>query len=117
MPGFPLTVAANLSCFHQAPTVIGSLQAAVAILGQPVATAGGTIGVTACPFTLPNGTWQPCITIRWAMISSKVLVQGKPLLVMPPPGTGVGPGICQSAMQVPQGVPTLKANQMKVFVT
>src|SRR4051812_10999907 len=114
MPGFPLTVAAATSCFHQAPAVIVS-PLPVLILNQSVAGTGSIIGVVGCPFApvIP----LPCVTIRWAMVSTKVLVQQKPLLVMPPPGLGVAPGICQNAQQAPQGFPVLKANQMKVLVT
>jgi hypothetical protein len=50
------------------------------------------------------------------MPSVKVMVQGKPLIVMPPPGSGPAPGICQSAEQVPQGAPVMMMNQNKVFV-
>jgi hypothetical protein len=117
VPGFPLTIAATVSCFHQAPGLIVSPQAAVLLMGQPAATFGGQIGVVGCPFTTPVPKPQPCVTIKWTSVSAKVLVQGKPLLVMPPPGAGIGPGICQSAEQIPQGVPTVKQNQMKVFVT
>ena len=117
MPGFPLTIATVASCFHQGPALVSSPQAAVLILGQPAATVGGQIAVAGCVFTLPNGKPQPCVTIRWTMVSTKVLVQGKPLLLMPPPGSGIGPGICQSAEQIPQGVPTVKNNERKVFVT
>jgi hypothetical protein len=117
VPGFPLTVTATVSCFHQAPAAIAPTQAAVLLMGQPAATFGGQIGVVGCVFTVPGPKPQPCVTIKWASVSSKVLVQGKPLLVMPLPGAGIGPGVCQSAEQLPQGVPTVKQNQMKVFVT
>ena len=117
MPGFPLTIATSSSCFHQAPAVIAPTQTAVLILGQPVATVGGQIMVAGCPFTTPVPKPQPCITIRWTMVSAKVLVQGKPILIMPPPGSGIGPGICQSPEQIPQGPPTVKNNQRKVLVT
>jgi hypothetical protein len=119
MPGFPLTIAASCSCFHQAPALIAPTQGAVLILGQPVATMDCQISVVGCPFTIPPppGKYQPCVLIRWSQPSTKVLVQGKPMMVMPPPGLGIGPGICQSAEQIPQGAPVVKTNQMKVFVT
>jgi hypothetical protein len=116
MPGFPLTIGTVISCFHQAPATIAPSQKALLILGQPAATLGANIPVAGCLFA-PGGKPQPCALIRWAMPSTKVLVQGKPLLIMPPPGVGIGPGVCQSAEQIPQGVPTVKANQLKVFVT
>jgi len=117
VPGFPLTIASVMSCFHQAPATIASPQTAVLLMGQPAAVAASQIGVIGCLFTLPGPKPQPCVMVKWPSVSSKVFVQGKPLLVMPPPGVGIGPGICQSAEQIPQGVPTVKQNQLKVFVT
>ena len=117
MPGFPLTIGTSASCFHQAPAAIASAQTAVMILGQPVATSGGQIGIVGCPFTLPSGTPQPCVTISWAMLSTKVTVRTQPLLLMPPPNSGIGPGICKGAPQLPQGPATVRVNQTKVFAT
>lgn len=114
MPGFPLTISATTSCFHQAPAKIALTQKAVLIQGQPVATSDSTIAVAGCLFNV-SGSPQPCTTIRWTAVSTKVFLQGKPVLLMPPPGVGIGPGVCLSG-QIPQGFPTLKANQMKVFV-
>lgn len=112
MPGFPLTVTTGLSCFHQAPALIPPTQTAVTILGQPVATAAAQIGVAGCLFT--TAAPQPCVTIRWSMMSAKVTVQGQPLLVMPPPNAGPAPGVCLGP--APQGVPVVKTNQPKVLV-
>lgn len=117
MPGFPLTVAATVACFHQAPATVAPTQSAVLIMGQPAATAAGVIAVAGCPFQTPVPKPQPCITIRWTMTSTKVLVQGQPLILMPLPGTGVAPAICLPAEQIPQGPAMLRANQMKVIVT
>jgi hypothetical protein len=117
MPGFPLTVGTTASCLHQGPATVAAGQSAVLILGQPAATSAAQIMVAGCIFTLPNGKPQPCTTVRWLNVSTKVLVQGQPLLLEPPPGTGVGPGICQSAEQIPQGAPTVQMNQTKVLVT
>lgn len=116
MPGFPLTLSTVASCFHQGPAAILPDQTAVTILGGLVATASGQITVLGCPFTV-GPKYSPCVTVRWILTSTKVTVQGKPLILMPPPGSGIGPGIGQSAEQVPQGPATIKTNQVKVFVT
>jgi hypothetical protein len=117
MPGFPLTLSTVASCLHQGVATIVPDQTAVFIMGGLAATASSQITVVGCPFTTPVPKYQPCMTIKWTMLSSKVLVQGKPLIVMPPPGVGIGPGIGQSAEQIPQGPATVKTNQSKVFVT
>jgi hypothetical protein len=111
MPGFPLTVGTSMSCFHQAPAAAPPVQTAVTILAQPVATALSQFAVAGCPFA-PSGAPQPCVTITWSSVATKVTVQAQPVLLMPPPGTGLGPGTCIGAG--PQGTPTVKANQVKV---
>ena len=111
MPGFPLTVGTTLSCLHQAPGKVAPSQTAVTISAQSVATAASQIAVAACPFP-PGGPPSPCLTIKWAMVSSKVTIQRKPLLVMPPPGSGLAPatGIGSG----PQGPASVTVNQTKV---
>ena len=110
MPGAPLTVGTSLVCLHQAPALLPPTPV-VSVLGQPVVTAAAQIGVVGCTFA-PGGVAQPCLTIRWSMPSTKVTVQGQPLLLMPPPGTGPAPGVCLGP--APQGVPQVKVNQAKV---
>ena len=114
MPGYPLTAATILTCIHQAPAVLPATQTAVSVLGAPVITAAGKIGVMGCLFA-PGGVAQPCTEIRWTGISAKVAVQGKPMLLMPPPGTGPGPGVCLGP--APQGIPAMKRVQIKVTAT
>jgi hypothetical protein len=116
MPGFALTTATQASCTHLAPAMIAPAQTGVLVLGSPVATSGSQIPVVGCPFP-PTGTPHPCVLVRWGMLATKVLVGGQPALLMPPPGTGVGPGACIAADQAPQGVPTVRMNQSKVFMT
>jgi hypothetical protein len=115
MPGLLLHVGAVVQCTHLAPATIAPTQPKVLVSGQPVATADTSIGVTGCPFQVPapSGTKpQPCVTIKWAMVSTKVLVGGKPALLGPAPGAGAG--MCQSAEQIPQGPPTINQMQLRV---
>src|SRR2546423_5527767 len=114
MPGFPLTGSTVASCFHQAHATITPDQTAVTILGGVAATSTSLIAVVGCLFA-PGGAYHPCTTIRWLMPSTKVTAQGKPLILMPPPGSGVGPGLGQAADQAPQGPPTVMTNQVKVL--
>jgi hypothetical protein len=111
VPGFPLTIASGLTCFHQALAKIAPTPKPVTILGQPVATPLEQIGVIACPFPV-GGPPSPCVTIKWTGLSTKVTVQAQPLLLMPPPDTGIAPGICIGP--APQGAANVKVNQAKV---
>jgi hypothetical protein len=113
VPGFPLTIVTRVSCFHQAPATIPPTPSKVTILGQFVATPASQIAVVGCPFA--TATPQPCVTIRWTMMSVKVSVQAQPLLLMPPPDTGPAPGICIGP--APQGTAMMIVNQSKVILT
>jgi hypothetical protein len=117
MPGYLLHVNAAMTCQHVAGQArIAPVQTRVMVSAQPVATippGAPTIAVAVCPFTLPNGKPQPCVTVRWGMPTSRVMVMGLPAMVAANPGPG--PGICQSAEQIPQGAPVVGAMQARVF--
>jgi hypothetical protein len=118
MPGFLLHVSATMQCAHQAPATIAPSQPRVVVSGQPVATMASQIAVAGCPFQIPvpGGTKpQPCVTVKWTMPSTRFLVGGQPAALLPTPGTG--PGVCQSAEQIPQGPPVVSAVQTRVIGT
>jgi uncharacterized Zn-binding protein involved in type VI secretion len=112
MPGLLLHVGASMQCTHQAPSTIVASQARVLVNGQPAATSADLITVAGCPFTVPGPKPQPCVTVRWVMTSSRVLIGGMPALLQPGPGSGSG--ICQSPEQIPQGPPAVASLQLKV---
>jgi hypothetical protein len=115
MPGFLFHVNAGCSCTHGGPALITPTQARVLVSGQPVATMNAPISVAGCVFTVPGPKPQPCITVRWLMPSTRVLVMGQPAMLVPAPGPG--PGLCQSAEQIPQGPPLVSAVQARVIAT
>jgi hypothetical protein len=100
-----------MQCFHQAPATVPPTQPRVLVSGLPVATIDGIIAVTGCPFVVALKP-QPCVLVKWLMPSTRFLVAGKPALLDPQPGPG--PGICQSAEQIPQGAPIVTVFQMRV---
>lgn len=115
MPGLLMHANAVCQCTHAAPATIVPTQARVLVSGQPVATMTSQIMVAGCPFTLPLPKPQPCITVKWLMPSVRVLVLGQPAMLVPAPGPG--PGLCQSAEQIPQGPPIVSAVQLRVIAT
>ncbi len=118
MPGLLLTIGATASCPHAAPIAIAPSQPKVLVDGQAVATADAAITVAGCPFQVPAGVTtkpQPCVTAKWSMLATKVLIGGKPALLGPAPGTGAA--VCLSAEQIPQGPPTISAMQSRVSGT
>lgn len=117
MPGFLLHLNAAMTCTHLAGQAkIAPVQARVLVSAQAVATippGPPTIAVLGCPFTIPGPKPQPCTTVRWMMPTARVLVMGLPAMVAP--ALGQGPGLCQSAEQIPQGPPIVGAMQVRVF--
>ena len=115
MPGFLLHTNAVLSCTHGIPAQIPPVQPRVLVSGQPVATMASQILVAGCPFTIPGPKPQPCVTVKWLMPAARALVMGQPALVQPAPG--VGPGLCLSPEQIPNGPPMVSAVQPRVIAT
>jgi hypothetical protein len=116
MPGFILHVGATMQCTHMAPATIPPMQPRVQVSAQPAAPFASVISVAGCPFQIPIvvGTKpQPCVLVKWAMPSTRVMVNGQPLALVPSPGAG--PGICQSVEQIPQGPPQVTVVQTRVI--
>lgn len=113
MPGFLLHVGAVMQCTHGAPANVAPLQPRVVVSGQPVAPIASIIAVAGCPFTTPVPKPQPCILVKWLMPSTRFLVSGQPAALVPAPGPG--PGLCQSAEQIPQGPPIVATVQIRVI--
>jgi len=115
MPGFLMHVNAGMQCAHAGPAVIAPSQARVLVSGQPVATIASVMTVAGCVFSVPGPKPQPCVLIKWLMPAARVIVGGQPAAVLPAPGPG--PGLCQSAEQIPQGPPIVSAVQTRVIGT
>jgi hypothetical protein len=104
MPGFTFHFGATAACPHQTGRVmVAPNQKSVAVRGQLVATTASTLTVVGCTFTVPGPKPQPCVTVKWLMPSTRVFVNGNPVLLQP--SLGASPAICQSAEQIPQGPP------------
>ena len=116
MPGFLLHTNAVMTCTHGLPAQIPPVQPRVLVSGQPVATMASKVVVLGCPFTVPGPKPQPCVTVKWLMPTTRVLVMGQPALVQPPP-LGPGPGVCLSPFpeQIPNGPPMVSAVQPRVL--
>ena len=109
MPGFLLHLGATVQCQHVAPATALTGNVRVFVNGAPAATATDVFTVVGCPFTV-GPKYQPCTTIRWAP-AGRVFINGQPAVVQLP---GPGQGICQSAEQLPQGLPIIGAVQSRV---
>lgn len=108
MPGPVLHTGASAQCPHGGPLQIIAASPRVTVNGQPVAVVTDQGMVSGCPFTLPNGTPQPCLTTQWLVASTRVVANGQPVLINPLTA------LCISATQVPQGPPIITASQTRV---
>src|SRR5262245_21712196 len=113
MPGLLMHAGATIQCPHGVPAQLIPTQPRVLVSGMPVALMTDQIVATGCPFTVPPGKPQPCVLAKWLMPSTRVLVNGSPAMVLPSPGPG--PGLFQSADQIPAGPPIVSAVQTRVI--
>jgi len=114
MPGPLYHVGAQGQCPHAAPMSTVSSNARVLVSGQPVATFVDVSTVAGCPFQIPIGTGtkpQPCVSVKWLVPATRVMVNGQPALLQ------TSTGLCLSAEQIPQGPPTITVNQTRVIAT
>lgn len=114
MPGFLYHVGAQGTCPHAGQVSTISTNTRVLVSGQPVATFTDATTVAACPFQIPvpGGTKpQPCVTVKWVVPATRVMVNGQPVLLQ------TSTGVCQSVEQIPQGAPTIVATQTRVIGT
>jgi uncharacterized Zn-binding protein involved in type VI secretion len=112
VPGFAVTAASQIACTHQGQVKITPHQVRVLAFGSPVITASDVVVVAGCSLTSLNPP-SPCVTTSFALAaSSRVLVDGQPVVFEP---AGPGAGLCQSAAQAPQGTPLISVIQQAVI--
>ncbi len=114
MPGFILHVNMVMQCPHFIPCVTAPAQPRVVVSTQPIATAANLINVMpGCPFFVGTKP-QPCTTVKWLNVSTRVMVAGQPVLLQASPGPGAG--IALSGI-IPNGPPVVSQMQMRVTAT
>lgn len=107
-----VTMASLAQCPHAIPATLLSSALKVLVVGAPPLVMGDKGAVAGCPFQLPAGpTPSPCVTLMLTGASSKVLVEGKPVLRVSPGDLGV------AATQAPQGPVIWASVQAKVLAT
>jgi len=107
MPGFLFHVGATAICPHGGQVSVVPSSPRVLVGGQPVASLADTYLVAGCPFTVPPGKPQPCVTIRWLVPAARVMVGGQPAILQS------STGLCLSAEQIPQGPPNVVVTQQR----
>ena len=81
MPGFLLHLGATVLCAHGGPAQPLMPNPRVRMSGQPVVTQSFPYAIAGCPFILPIGVPQPCLTAQWVLAAVRVKVMGQPVLL------------------------------------
>lgn len=106
-----VTMATLTQCPHGIPGQLMTSTTKVLVDAAPALALGDKGTVAGCPFTLPNGKPQPCVTELLTGVSTKVMAEGRFVLLMNPSD------ICQSAEQIPQGPVIWTMVQTKVIAS
>lgn len=97
MPAPVLTVLARPQCPHGAPGTLVAGATKVLVEGGLVLLAGDAGSFLGCAFTVPTGKPQPCVKAQLTLAAGKVLVEGRPPLLLNPADLAL------SAEQIPGG--------------
>ncbi len=112
MPGLILHSGATMTCAHQgSANPPAPAQQRVLVGSQPVATTADTFLVLGCGFPAASLGAPPCTSIRWTQTSTRVLVNGLPVLLQPTPPPSVGAGV---GVGTPPSPPMVQAMQLRV---
>lgn len=98
-----------ITCPHSVPATIPASGAKLLIAGTPAALQGDKGLVSGCPFTLPGGKLQPCVTAELTGAATKVMSGGRPVLLLNPGD------LCKSGDQVVNGPVIWSSPQTKVL--
>ncbi|TGP85598.1 MULTISPECIES: hypothetical protein [unclassified Mesorhizobium] len=109
---FPiLTQLTQLQCPHGIPAIMQPSATKVLIDNGLPMLAGDLASIAGCPFTVPPGKPQPCTTSKFATLSSKVFIEGKPAVLQGVADLGI------SAEQIPGGPLIYALVQAKVIAS
>jgi hypothetical protein len=111
MAGHTLNVNSSLLCPHGGTVQIISTNVRVKVDNAFAALATDQYLISGCPFQIPIGTGtipSPCLTVRWILTDFRAKVNSTPTL------SRSSVGLCQNALQVPQGMVVITNTQFRV---
>ena len=95
--------------FTLTTTAVGFLVGRSAVEWFPRLTTDVDVAtITGCPFTVPTGKPQPCVTVEWMTSALRIKIEGQAALL------SVSQGLCKSAEQAPQGPVNISVTQSRV---
>ncbi len=106
---FPILTALTVAqCTHGGPATLMATSSKVLIEAGPALLSSDQVMIAGCAFTVPTGKPQPCVKGQLSMPSSKVMAEGRPVMLKGPADLGI------SAEQIPGGPLIYSTVQMKV---
>jgi len=106
MAGNILNTATTIICTHGGQATLFTSNTRVFADGAPVLLESDIHPVVGCPFTV-GIKYSPCVRIEWSAGTSKVIINGIPVLVQ------TSFGRCINAEGATQGVATIVNTQLK----
>ena len=97
----------SIQCPHGGKATVMTTNTRVEVSGKPALRGSDTFTITGCPFTLPGGKPQPCITIQWGGEAKRAKVMNQSVLLQ----TSIG--LCKSAEGIVQGKAMVSGVQTK----
>lgn len=96
--GLPvLTTLGTVICPHGGQVSLSTSQTDAEAEGGRLILVSDEHSIAGCAFTLPNGTPQPCVRLRWQVGALSTTVRGNAVV------TQGAVGLCFSATEIPQG--------------
>ncbi|MER6349815.1 hypothetical protein ACWC10_03905 [Streptomyces sp. NPDC001595] len=114
MPGLLMHYGALMMCAHPPGlvTIPAPAQQRVLVGPQPVATSADVFMVAGCSFPAMTVGAPPCTGVVWLQPSTRVFVNGLPVLLQPTPP--VGPAPAMGVGTPPPNPPMVLAMQLRV---
>ena len=101
-----LTTSSVLMCPHGG-TVSATSSNSKAKASDFIVRPSDTFTIAGCPFTLPNGTPHPCMTVQWVKSTLRCKAAGDFALAQD------SSGMCLAADQAPQGTVLIQSTQAR----
>jgi hypothetical protein len=106
--GAPLLTTASVMMCPHGGTVSATSSNTHAKAGDFIVRPSDTFTIAGCPFTLPNGTPHPCMTVQWVKSTLRCKAAGDFALAQD------SVGMCRAADQAPQGTVLIQSTQPHV---
>lgn len=106
-----LTTLGTVICPHGGQAVLSAGQDKAEAEGGKLILVSDEPSIAGCAFTLPSGTPQPCIKVKWQVGAARATVNGTAVV------TQSSVGLCLAAGDIPQGPATIAVAAARTFAT